>query len=149
MNTILLTTMCDSISVKVCETAIRLMNEAGTNPADVAIACTISDAIVKIVTICVGGFLVWKLMDHLAKGIAGWNKRVWDVEDIERKQKSDLQTRLLDFQKELAVPYDKTKDEFKKISYDEDKCQKYIDKLETCLKQLKAHENQEQTKPVA
>lgn len=134
MNTLLLTAMCDSLVAKVCETTIKQMNEAGTNPADVAIAGTICDALVKIVTLCVGGFLLWKLIDHAAKGIAGWRKRVWAVNDIKRKQKSDLQNRLLDFQKELAFPYDKTKDvKYEKKTYNEDKCQEYITKLENCI----------------
>ena len=153
MNTLLLTVMCDSLGVKVCETAIKLMNEAGTNPADVAIAGTICDALVKIVTLCVGGFLLWKLIDHVAKSIEDRRKREWTVEDIERKQKSDLQNRFLDFQKELAFPYYKKKDEsYEKKNYEQEESTKHLKTLALLAEiklQKESHEDQEETKPVA
>ena len=50
------------------------------------ICCTI----VTTVAIIVVGFLLWKLMDHIAYCQTEKRNRQWKVEDIERKQKADL-----------------------------------------------------------
>ena len=57
---------------------------------DASIANIVSCSIVHVVLICVIGFLLWKLMDHIAHGISGFYKRKWEIEDIERKQKAEL-----------------------------------------------------------
>ena len=71
--------------------------EAATNCKDVEIVKTICCAIVSTIAIVVIGALAWKLIDKISNGISGWNKRNWDVEDKEWKQKTYLQDKLLVF----------------------------------------------------
>jgi hypothetical protein len=59
-----------------------------TNRQDVEIVKTICCSIVTLAAIIVGGFLIWKLMDHIANGISGCYKRKYTLEDIERKMKA-------------------------------------------------------------
>lgn len=63
------------------------------------ICCTI----VIVVTIIVLGFLLWKLMDHIASSKAEKRARQWKVEDIERKQKADLLEKKLSFLKDKVA----------------------------------------------
>jgi len=60
-----------------------------TNGQDVEIANTICCSIVTLTGILVGGFLIWKLMDYIAKGVAAYYMRKCEVEDIFRKQQAD------------------------------------------------------------
>lgn len=89
----LLACQCDSVVTKVCGNIIPVVQEtyeAGTNWANIEITKTICCSLVLIVTICVLGFLAWKLIDHYAKKNVDVRKRDWEVEDKNRKQKSDL-----------------------------------------------------------
>ena len=52
------------------------------------------------VAIIVVGFLLWKLMDHIASSKAEKRNRQWNVEDIERKQKAELLEKKLSFLKD-------------------------------------------------
>ena len=113
MSTIILNCFCDSIFEKLCEklgTCSPEVVEKGTNCADVAMTAVICKTVVFVALIFVLGFLIWKLMDHIANKNSETRKRLWEVEDIERKQNSDLLTKLLDFQKDLALPVDKNKE---------------------------------------
>ena len=56
---------------------------------DASIANTISCSVVHIVLICVIGCLLWKLMDLIGQGIAGFFRRKWEVEDIVRKMDAE------------------------------------------------------------
>ncbi len=90
---LVLSCACDSIASKICDKPypnITEIHEAGTNCVDASIASTISCSIVHVVLICVVGFLLWKLMDLVAQGIAGFCKRKWEVEDIERKLRVEM-----------------------------------------------------------
>ena len=87
---------------------------AATNENDLEIAKSICWAIACVVACLVVGFLAWKLIDHIANGISGWNKRQWDIKDRERKQKADL------LEKKLQILYELCKEEepkkgFKKV----------------------------------
>lgn len=103
MITTLLLSQCDSIVTKACRAFIPVVQEtyeAGTNCSDVCIADSITNAVVKVVFICVAGFLAWKLIDHHAKKKVDKRKREWDVEDKTLKLKSDLLDKYLDFLKD-------------------------------------------------
>ena len=100
MNAFLLLCQCDSIANKVFAKAIPVIQEtykAGTNCSDVKIADAICKSLVLIFAICVAGFLIWKLIDHIAIAVSGLYKRKCDVEDKKLKQKSDLIDKLTDF----------------------------------------------------
>ena len=90
---LVLSCACDSIASKICDKPypnITEIHESGTNCVEASITNIISCSIVHVVLICVAGFLLWKLMDLVAQGVAGYYKRKWNVEDIERKMQADL-----------------------------------------------------------
>ena len=148
MSTLFLNCFCDSIFEKMCErlgTCTPEVVEKGTNCADVAMTAVICKAVVCVALILVLGFLVWKLMDHIANGISGWRKRVWEVNDIKRKQKSDLLTRLLDFKKDLALNYEKKGKDDEKKKYDDIIAKEYIARIETFLDKNYSNEKKHDT----
>lgn len=111
MNTFILnlndaTALNDSVVarfVKLSDVCQSVVTKAGTNDADVEITKYICCAVVTVAAIIVGGFLIWKLIDHLANAIAGCYKRRFEVEDLERKQKSDLKNKLIDFLEKMTI----------------------------------------------
>ena len=132
MSTIILNCFCDSILEKLCEklgTCPPEVVETGTNYADVAMTAFICKAVVCVAFILVLGFLIWKLMDHIANGISGWRKRVWDVEDIKRKQKSDLLTKKIDLLIKLCIEDSNKKNNATRVD-------SYLDTLKEELKKL-------------
>ena len=120
-----------------------------TNNYDLGIADIICHAFIFVTGIIVGGFLVWKLIEYIAKGIAGWRKRVWEVEDIERKQKKDLLDKKMQILNDLC--YDnKDKDAKKNIkSHDSKEIENYLEAIDNALginstnKQSATNENEE------
>ena len=78
------------------------IHEASTNLADASIVYILCCSVIHVVFICMGGFLLWKLIDYIAKGIAGWRKRVWELEDKNFKQKSNLLDKKLEILKDLC-----------------------------------------------
>lgn len=110
MSAILLSSQCDSIVTKTCDALIPVVQktfEAGTNCCDVNIAEAIGKSLVLIFAICVIGFLIWKLIDHIANGVEMLFKKDKEKEESERKQKADLLDKYLDFLKEQASKDDK------------------------------------------
>lgn len=114
-----------------------------TNGQDVEIAKAICSSIVVLAAIIVGGFLIWKMMDHVAKGIVGYYKRKCDVEDIRRKQsaegekqKTDLINKKLEilheycYETETVEKDSKERKKLKRNSDEKDAIEKYIDALE-------------------
>ena len=95
MNTILLQCCSGATTILNCKCDVDV-----TNYYNLEIAGTICHAIVCVTEIIIGGFVIWKIIEYIAKGIAGWRKRAWEVEDIERKQKATL------LDKELQILYD-------------------------------------------
>ena len=72
----------------------------GWHCAKFGITHQICFTIVTTVAIIVVGFLLWKLMDHIASSKAEKRNRQWNVEDIERKQKAELLEKKLSFLKD-------------------------------------------------
>ena len=68
MNTLLLDACAGSAQIVKCGCDIA----NATNGQDVEIAKAICCSIVTLAGIIVGGFLIWKLMDHIANGISGY-----------------------------------------------------------------------------
>ena len=120
-----------------------------TTNYDFGIADIICHAFIFVTGIIVGGFLVWKLIEYIAKGIAGWRKRVWEVEDIKRKQNKDLLDKKMQILNDLC--YDnKDKDAKKTIkSHNSEEIKKYLDAIDNALsknstnKQPATNENEE------
>ena len=104
-----------------------------TNNYDLGITGTICQALICITTIIVGGFLVWKLMEYIAKRNYDIRKRRWDKEDKDLKQKSDLIDKKLHILSETC--YDLSKDEPKKVvkKYDDGAVKNYIAALNDAL----------------
>lgn len=109
MSAILLSSQCDSIVTKTCDALIPVVQktyEAGTNCCDVNIAEAIGKSLVLIFAICVIGFLIWKLIDHIANGVEMLFKKDKEKEESERKQKAELLNKYLDFMKEVNAEND-------------------------------------------
>ena len=158
MGTILLTCVCDSMTVKLCGNGCRCIteiHEAATNCKDVAIASVICCSIVKVTLIVVGGFLLWKLIDYIAKGIDDHYKRHCDVEDIKRKQeaetkknKTDLIGKKLEILRELCYETETINKDIKerkklKEHKDDNDVGKYISALKDEINKDTVTENSE------
>jgi hypothetical protein len=101
----LLSCVCDSIATKLLERECQSpcgIHDASTNLADASITYILCCSVINVVFICVAGFLLWKLIDYFAKGIAGWRKRSWELEDRKLKLKSDLLDKKLEILKDLC-----------------------------------------------
>lgn len=144
MITTLLHCQCDSIVTKTFETLISVVKElleSGTSCYDVTIADVICKSLVIIVAIGVAGFLAWKIIDHNANEKEQDFKKRKEKEESERKQKAELLTKLLDFQKELAFPYEKNKEGgYVRKNYDSAACEKYQNTLISILNGSKLEE---------
>ncbi len=79
---------CCLDTAQVVECSCKLAAE--TNPCDVDMATTICNAIVAVTTILVAGFLLLKLMEHVAKGCQERRQRKWDGKERIIKQKAVL-----------------------------------------------------------
>ena len=130
-----------TILIQCCDVAAKVI-KCGcdvdvTNNYDPEIAGTICHAFISVTEIIVVGFLIWKLMEYVANGIAGWRKRVWEVEDIKRKQEADLKKRFMDFLEkntskgEYNKEKDKTINTLKEFRSDEN--QYYIDVMKEMM----------------
>lgn len=105
MSMFLLSCVCDSIATKLLERECQSpcgIYDASTNLADASITYILCCSVINVVFICVAGFLLWKLIDYIAKGIAGWRKRSWELEDRKLKLKSDLLDKKLEILKDLC-----------------------------------------------
>lgn len=93
MNTFLLSSPCDSLVAKVCANVCACGPKAieqGANWADVKNTETICSNIIWIIIVLAVSFILWKIIDLIAKGISSYIKRKREIEDIDRKQKADL-----------------------------------------------------------
>ena len=93
MNTFLLSSPCDSLVAKVCANVCACgpkVVEQGANWADVKNTETICSNIIWIIIVLAVSFILWKIIDLIAKGISSYVKRKREIEDIDRKQKADL-----------------------------------------------------------
>ena len=87
-----------------------------TNGHDVEIARTICCSIVTLTGILVGGFLIWKLMYYIAKGVEVHYTREYEKEDIIRKQQA---AEKIDADKKPQLtPEEKEKNRFLEFCYD-------------------------------
>ena len=71
--------------------------EAATNDNDLQIFNEICGTVVLVAVIVMGGFLLWKLIDHIANGIRSIYKRSCDKKDYQKRQEADLKDKLLSF----------------------------------------------------
>lgn len=136
MTTILLSSPCDSLVAKVCANVCACGPKAveqGANWADVKISETICSNVFWIILALAICFILWKIIDVIAKGISSFVKRKREIEDINRKQKSDLLDLKFKMLKELCdtEEYKKADVEKKKIIYSD--VEKYIKAVETAL----------------
>lgn len=131
MNTFILNpndtiVMSDSIIVKAmrmsstCQTCI---NETANNWADVEIARQISCTLITIVAICVAGYILVKLIEIISKYCSEERKKKRDEEESSRKQKANLQDKLLSFieKNTLREEYKKEEDKKEKDKKEKDK----------------------------
>ena len=118
MDTLLL--LKDTITaqvVKVVNSCQPCVLGAATNENNVRVADIICNAVVNVILYLVIAFLIWKLLEAIAKGVSRYYTREWDVQDRRTKQKADL------LEKEL-------------IAISENKSQKYIDAIDETIKKL-------------
>lgn len=139
MNTFILSpndtiVMSDSMIVKAmrmsstCQTCI---NEMANNWADVEIARQISCTLITIVAICVAGYILVKLIEIISKYCSEERKKKRDEEESSRKQKANLQDKLLSFIEKNTLREEYKKEEDKKEKDKMIKVQKGIDSGES------------------
>lgn len=108
--------MSDSAVVelaKVVNTCQPCVKEAETNCQDVLIVGLICLAVVLVALIAICGLLYWKHKETEAAG-AERDAKETEAEIAARKQKADVQGKLLDFLKEQVSSYDIQKKEYEK-----------------------------------
>ncbi len=129
--------MSDSAVVelaKVINTCQPCVKELGTNCNDVAIVGIICATIVVIALIAKWAIWSWQKAEIAFKEKERNDKEAKEEKDETRKQKADLLSKLLDFQKELAFPYDKNKNgEYMKKEYESNEKENYQKTLASLL----------------
>lgn len=145
MSTIIMNCFCDSIVAKLCEKSCECNQnviELGTNCADIAITKCVCMSIVFVVLITVAGFLAWKLIDHHAKKNVDKRNRKWEIEDNNRKQKSDLLNKRIDFLKDLC--YEIKENESKKVikAQNRSEIEQYLAELKTAMDSITKEMNE-------
>ena len=142
MNTFIInlndtTALSDSVVakiIKLSEASQPVVTEAGTNWADFAIVGIICLAIVAVALIAKCAVLSWKKAEIAFKEKERNDKEAKEEKDETRKQKANLLNKLLDFQKELAFPYDKNKNgEYMKKEYESKEKENYQKTLASLL----------------
>lgn len=96
MNTLSFVNQGDSLYVALYNRVAEL-EKPETNCADVAIVQSICHTFLYVVIALIAGFILWKIIDHVAAGISGWNRRRWEVADRKMKQEANLQDKRLSF----------------------------------------------------
>ena len=129
MNSLLLDACAGSAQIVKC----CCDSANATNGQDVEIANAICCSVVELGAIIVGGFLAWKLMNHIVNGISGFYKRQCAKKDREEKQNADLKAKLLNFLEKNTSEGDFTKEKGilinTKKKFDSKESQYYIDVL--------------------
>lgn len=135
-----------------CESAAQVVKcscgqKLATNCNDLGIAQVISCTIICVTCCIVIGFLLWKLMDHIAKRCQEKRQRGWEIEDKQLKQEADKKQRAwqiedMKFQmlKELCYSSQKEKNEKQeKVLKELESAEvgKYLSELEGTIDNLK------------
>lgn len=110
--------LCDSLLEKITKTAdicTACAEQTNTNCANVEIAKCISFAIIAIVSICVAGYVMVKLISLIFAQCSETKKRKREVEDRNFKQKSLIWSLKLEWLKSSG------------------KSKEYLDELDKCL----------------
>lgn len=124
-DTIVLSDSIINKMAKSTDIAMSYMNNSMSNWADVRIAQCISCAIVRVVFICVVGYVILKIIDAIINYLRDNKKRESEVDDKERGHKSELLSQKLEFLKDLCY------------------IQKNDDKEKKCVKELKGLKSEE------
>lgn len=129
---------CDTLVVKVAQAADLvcqpIIKESETNGNDVLIVSIICLAIAFVAIVAGATVLLWKWLENRANEKERVFKKTKEEKESERKQKSDLLNKLLDFQKEVAFPYEKDKDgKFVKKSFEAKEKSEYLKTLAQIL----------------
>ena len=79
---------CSSNAAQMTKCGCKAVVE--TNGNDVTIAQTVCCSIVTIIAIVVGGFLLWKLMEHIVQNRQSKRQHVWETEEKVRNRNVEL-----------------------------------------------------------
>lgn len=90
----------------------------------------VCESTVWIVAIIAIALLLWKLMDHYANCCADTRKRAWELEDIARKQNSDLLSKKLEMLKEQCYEQKKNSEN----TPTQEKVNEYIAAIDAAIK---------------
>ena len=129
---------CDTLFVKVAQAAgivaQPIIKEAETDANDVKIVFWVCLTIAFVAIVAGATVLLWKWLKIWADEKERVFKKTKEEKESERKQKSDLLNKLLDFQKEVAFPYEKDKDgKFVKKSFETEEKREYLKTLAQIL----------------
>ncbi len=137
----------------------RCLMDAASNHNDIEIVNSICGTIVAVVAILAACFLLWKLIDHIAKGWQRCRQHTWEnedkkataeaeklarqnqLEDKERKQQESLLEKRLAILKELCYNNDGRELSVKK--YDSTEIKDYLEELDRQIKHPQNTENNE------
>lgn len=137
MDTILIirdsVAMCLNKTAEICQPCV---NETGTNWQDILIVVAICMTIAIIAISICNRYFKWKDDERDALIKADEEKRKNEEKDRERKQKTDLKDKLLNYYKNRQIK-DKKDDKGNVIVYDEDSCNKYVEQLTKMINELK------------
>lgn len=119
MNAILLEGCAGAVKLLKCDLGFK----SATNCKDVQIAQTICSAIIDVTVILVIGFLIWKLIDYIAKGCQEKRQHKWEDKDKDRKNCADKLSRAWKIEdeerKNKAAILNKKLEILHKMCYDE------------------------------
>ncbi len=79
---------CSSNAAQMAKCGCKAVVE--TNGNDVTVAQTVCCSIVTIIAIVVGGFLLWKLMEHIVQNRQSKRQHVWETEEKVRNRNVEL-----------------------------------------------------------
>lgn len=109
---------------------------SGTNCCDVKITESIMSVLALIVAICVGGYIIVKLIGVLSDFFEGRRKRKWDEMDKDCKRNAELLDKKLEIMKALCYTTVE-----REVSQDGKISKKYVDVLKSDNDGLKNIDN--------
>lgn len=121
---------CVNKTAEICQPCLK---EAGTAWQDVVLQGILYAMILCLAYWVSSGFFKWLNQRSTMKAKAFQEKN-----NCERKQKSDLQDKLLSYYKDRLIK-DKKDDKGNVIVYDEDNCKEYVELLSNMIRELSSN----------
>ena len=142
--------LCDSCFIKALKQlpTIHIHEKCDQNDwTNVVMSETICMHLTIITSVCILGFIIWKIIELWANRCEARRKRRWEVNNREWKLKNDLYTKLIDFlEKQTIEEYDKDGKVIKYKNLNSTECNTFKDTLNDLIKNNQSYKKDE-TKP--